>query len=235
MKIGLLADIHSNLQALEAVVKEARAEMIEHFVVAGDFIGYYLYPSEVIDLVSNLPLSAVKGNHEELLSSVVDGKKNLEEINILQQAGVEKAIKTFQARHYDFIRSLVHPNIVLLGGRRVLVCHGHPRDIDKYVYPNQLDSFCAEEFLEDFDLVVMGHTHYPALQNCYGGTVVVNPGSVGQQRSGVLGAHWATYNCITAEVEFKTTEYDICSVQSELSKVLPEEAHYLVDVLGREK
>ncbi len=65
MRFAIFSDIHSNLEALEAVMADARQRRCTHFVCLGDVVGYNANPGECIQLVRELDCPAVKGNHDE--------------------------------------------------------------------------------------------------------------------------------------------------------------------------
>ena len=65
MRFAIFSDIHSNLEALEAVMADARQRRCTHFVCLGDVVGYNANPSECIQLIRELDCPAVKGNHDE--------------------------------------------------------------------------------------------------------------------------------------------------------------------------
>lgn len=52
MKFALISDIHGNIEALEAVVNDARARGLERFLCLGDVAGYGPNPAECVDLVT---------------------------------------------------------------------------------------------------------------------------------------------------------------------------------------
>src|SRR5437879_11466960 len=65
MRFAIFSDIHSNLEALEAVVADARRRRCTHFVCLGDVVGYNANPSECIEVIRKLDCPVVKGNHDE--------------------------------------------------------------------------------------------------------------------------------------------------------------------------
>src|SRR5216117_428486 len=65
MRFAILSDIHANLEALEAVLADARGRRCTHFVCLGDVVGYNANPRECIERVRELDCPVVKGNHDE--------------------------------------------------------------------------------------------------------------------------------------------------------------------------
>ena len=70
MRFAILSDIHSNLEALEAVLADARAQSCTQFVCLGDVVGYNANPSECVKIIQELECPVVKGNHDEQASIV---------------------------------------------------------------------------------------------------------------------------------------------------------------------
>src|SRR3712207_913495 len=65
MRYAVLSDIHANLEALEATLKDARAAGCERFVCLGDVVGYNANPRECVARIRELECPVVKGNHDE--------------------------------------------------------------------------------------------------------------------------------------------------------------------------
>ena len=65
MKVALISDIHSNLEALEAVLADIRKLEIEEIVCLGDIVGYAADPGPCLDRVMELKCPVLKGNHDE--------------------------------------------------------------------------------------------------------------------------------------------------------------------------
>src|SRR5439155_3279073 len=65
MRFAILSDIHANLEALEAVLADARERKCTHFLCLGDVVGYNANPRECIERVRELDCPVVKGNHDE--------------------------------------------------------------------------------------------------------------------------------------------------------------------------
>ena len=65
MKVAILADIHANIHALDAVLADCEKEAVSHFIVAGDLVGYYYWPQQVIQrLMHKTHITCIRGNHE---------------------------------------------------------------------------------------------------------------------------------------------------------------------------
>ena len=231
MIVGLLGDIHGNHHALQAVLSAARSADVEKLLVTGDLIGYYFWPERVLDLLDSWDKVIVRGNHEQMLADVREHPDSLAQIESRYGSGLRLAMEQLPQIPLDWLTSLPHPLNVTLGGVDALVCHGTPWDIDEYVYPE-----AAGQSLErcgdlNVRLLVLGHTHYPMVK-VVNGITVVNPGSVGQPRNSIPGAHWAVWDTARMAIDLRCEKYDYQQVVAE-SRVRHPELPYLANVLSR--
>src|SRR5437763_15852784 len=68
MRFAIFSDIHANLEALEAVLSDARERQCTHFICLGDIVGYNANPRECVKIVRDLDCPTGKGNHDEQAS-----------------------------------------------------------------------------------------------------------------------------------------------------------------------
>src|SRR5215210_4617891 len=68
MRFGIFGDIHANLEGLHAVLADAEAQQCTHYVCLGDVVGYNANPHECLEIVRNMEIPVVKGNHDEQAS-----------------------------------------------------------------------------------------------------------------------------------------------------------------------
>lgn len=231
MKIGLLGDIHGNALALRAVLESARAKGVERLCLTGDFVGYYYHPDEVLDMLASWPNHAVRGNHEAMLFDVIESPVRLAPIEDKYGSGLRQALHRLTDDHLAWLRSLPERATIEISGVRILLAHGAPWDGDCYLYPDAADENWSRVADENFDLVVLGHTHY-RFQHRVGRTLIVNPGSVGQARDRIVGAAWAIFDSEDMVCEQLTEPYDISVVVEEARTNDPGKL-YLQEVLTR--
>lgn len=231
MKVALLGDIHGNALALSAVLSAAKAAEVERLLITGDLVGYYFEPLNVLEQLGHWQRDVVRGNHEEMLSKARTDPSFLVAVSARYGSGLGVALEQLNERQLDEVCGLPHPLELTIGGSRVLLCHGSPWDINQYVYPDasqELLERCAES---SFDLVVMGHTHYPMIQRIRS-TLLINPGSVGQPRNRKPGASWALFDTESGAVELRTEQYDVAFLVDECRR-RHSELPYLSEVLLR--
>ncbi len=231
MKIGILGDIHGNKFALDAVLRSATADGIDQLLVTGDFVGYYFEPRRVLELLSEWRFEAVRGNHEIMLSRSRFDPSYLMEVDRRYGSGVRIALEQLSEQQLDEVCGLSHPAELEIDGIRILLCHGSPWDVDQYVYPDSDPTLMERCGSGKFDLVVMGHTHYPLVKQ-QGATLLVNPGSVGQPRNRRPGAAWAIFDTADRTVEMRSESYDPADLVRECRLRHPE-LPYLSEVLLR--
>ena len=229
-RVLLLSDIHANLPALEAVLKDAgeRVAFSEVWCL-GDVVGYGGQPNEVVDLLQTLPkLSMVKGNHE----AAATGEISIENFNPTAGAATVWTQRNLREDVAEFLTALP----VMTVRQNVTLCHGTPRNpIWEYMFTSRT----ADLNLQHFDTVgcVHGHTHVPSIfgrtdarewtvQQAADGETheldfqrwYINPGSVGQPRDLDPRASYAILDLgdenAHPSIEYHRVEYDIERAQN---------------------
>lgn len=195
MRIGLISDIHSNLPALEAVLDSMPS--VDALVCAGDVVGYYTWPAACVDVLRRRSVPTVMGNHDRAIAEASAFR-----FGGSARAGLEVSDEDLEADQRDWLARLPDDRVLFDG--RLRVVHGHPRDPDRYTYPEEV----TDTILLDEPLLVLGHTHIQFEQRLDSG-VVVNPGSVGQPRDGDPRAAFAVVDLDTLEVTTHRVDYDI--------------------------
>ncbi|MEW5805921.1 MAG: metallophosphoesterase family protein [Acidobacteriota bacterium] len=229
MKYFLLSDIHSNLEALDAVLENARSRGEGEFVVLGDIVGYGANPNEVIARVRDLkPIVMIRGNHEK----VIAGWEEEDEFNAAAQAAVKWTQDSLTEENRDFIRSLPGGPIGIHD--EVLASHGTPIDEDDYLF-SEYDAMNIFKKI-DFRICFFGHTHFPMVFALDGETLyyyspgkgnvkvkieeglryLINPGSIGQPRDRIPDASYAIYESESKMVSFIRVPYDVDKAKAKI-------------------
>ena len=231
VKVALLGDIHGNAAALAAVLADARDAGAGFLCVTGDLVGYYYDPAGVIALLSAWPFACVRGNHEDLVLASACNPAEHDRVRAKYGSGIDHAL-ALPVRDLAWLAALPVTASLMLGGRRILLCHGSPWDTDRYIYPDADLSTLTR--LDEFghEMIVLGHTHWRKTWQI-GGTLVVNPGSTGQPRDRIPGAAWALLDTDTLAVEHRIARYDVAALVAEASARDPD-LPYLSKVLVRE-
>ena len=204
MKVGLIADVHANLPALEAVLDDMPP--VDDVVCAGDVVGYNPWPAACLDRVREVASVTVQGNHDATVETPERYRANR-----MAEAGLAHAKAELSEPQLAWLRTL--PRTARVGDGFLLV-HSHPspeRD-GAYVYPESFPTL--ERYLDDAEGVVLGHTHVQAAESIGDGRLVVNPGSVGQPRDGDPDAAYAVLDTGGKHVDLHRVAYDRDRVRS---------------------
>jgi len=128
MRYLALTDIHSNLEALDAVLRASAAQRYDAVLVLGDLVGYGADPNAVVDCVRKLGTRAiVRGNHDKVAS----GLDNAEDFNPMAKAAARWTRESLTPQNLDYLRDLPAGPVVV--DVAIEICHGSPLDEDLYV------------------------------------------------------------------------------------------------------
>ena len=209
MRVGVIADVHANLPALEAVLDDLPP--VDALICAGDVVGYNPWPGACVDALRERGVQTVMGNHDRML---VTGGNFAG--NHMARAGIDHARAVLTDGQRAWLAGLP-PERRLFDGRLRLV-HGHPDDPDRYTYP---ESF-GPDLLGTESVLVLGHTHLQGHDVSSAG-VVLNPGSVGQPRDGDPRAAYAVLDLDDLAVDARRVPYDLDGVKAAIREAgLPE-------------
>lgn len=231
MKLALLADIHGNVDALEAVLAAATRRGATRLLCAGDFVGYYYEPARCLGLLDACRLDAVRGNHENMFRELEEDPSLAASFTHRFGSGLVRAGAQLGAARRDYLRALPSTRELTIEARSILLCHGSPWDTDEYIYPESGDAAFARCAESGADFVIMGHSHCP-LAHPFGDTLLVNPGSVGQPRRGSGDAEWALLDLESGACELLTEPYDRVAVAARARATDPH-FPFLADILDR--
>lgn len=205
MRIGLLSDVHANLPALEAVLRDMPP--VDTIVCAGDVVGYNPMPEACVERIREVASTTVQGNHDRTVETPVRYAGNH-----MAHAGLELALEELSEGQLDWLREL--PESTTIGDGEFLLVHSRPEHRGEYVYPDQFADLRA--FLDEYDGVVLGHTHVQGKAHV-DGRLVVNPGSVGQPRDDDSRAAYAVLDTDESDAELRRVHYDIDRVHHEIA------------------
>ena len=233
MRALILSDIHSNIEALDAVLDAVPQDAYDQLLVLGDLVGYGASPNEVIDRIYDLePDVLIRGNHDKVASGV-------EPPHQFNQVAAEAAtwtLSTLTDANRERVATL--PAGPASVDETVEVCHGTPFDENVYIF----DEDDARKALASASRRVcfFGHTHLPVAFSPADNRVdvvipelgateptvitlderrryLINPGSVGQPRDGDPRAAYAIYDGSEARVELRRMAYRVDIAQEKIS------------------
>ncbi len=231
MRSLVVSDLHSNAEALKAVINRVRRKKFHRVICLGDFVGYGAQPNQVLDTMRNWKATKlyIRGNHDR----VVAGHEEGEQFNNAAKVAAHWTREHLSAPNRRFLEKLPLGPIEQDG---MLVCHGAPHDEDEYVFHDGharqiLDATVAR-------VILFGHTHLPVIfamdrhGRVFGGVVtgetivrldpeyryLINPGSVGQPRDRNPAASFALFDSGKMTVQFFRAAYDVGKTQASILK-----------------
>jgi len=219
LKIGLIADPHSNLTALQAVL--GHMPRVNAILCAGDLVGYGAEPNEVVELSRSKGVRSVLGNHD--YGAVT---RDTSTFNPWASNALLWTADTLSEENAKYLRGLPERMRVNLGGKRIYIVHGSPRDpLFEYVLPDISNSDLLGLVRDvEADIIVLGHTHVP-MSRAIGGKLVLNPGGLGQPRDRDPRASYMVIRVgDEVEVKLERVEYDVRRAADRISSAgLPSE------------
>jgi predicted phosphodiesterase len=227
MRCLVLSDIHSNLEAFEAVLDDAGP--VEQVWCLGDVVGYGPDPNGCIDLLKSLPHVCIAGNHDWATL----GKLDLRDFNPDAREANLWNRQQLTPANLAYLEALPQ---TLVQGQFTLI-HGSPRHpIWEYVLYASTAQINFEYFNTPFCFV--GHTHAPVIFGLYNmdGTqrcealvppindpiglgperLILNPGSVGQPRDGDPRASYVLLDPEALTVEYRRVVYPVEKTQAKM-------------------
>ena len=242
MRYLLISDLHSNLEALQAVIEAANGKY-ERIVCCGDLVGYGADPNPVVDWVRANVSVVVRGNHDKACVGI----DSAEDFNDAARASAAWTQAQLTLENRDYLIQL--PKGPCDVDQEFAILHGSPRDEDQYIH----DLYTADQVFDRLPdvLTFFGHTHLQGgfyrrvalvekplpqeeswenniqkftvakivsqkVELKAGETYFINPGSVGQPRDRDPRAACAIYDT-EGYVEFYRTKYD---VESAMRKIM---------------
>ena len=231
MRIAIISDIHSNLQALNASYKALQEIGYDTLICLGDVIGYGPRPIECIDFMRNHDILCIRGNHDHYvtLPSVQ------EQIQPAAADVIKWTKETIRDDQLEWLNNLpLH-----LKYQGMTFVHASLEDNDGSFWPYILDSRTAllHFFAQDTEVGFFGHTHIPLLFTLNGRQHIkieilkqselnepdatkflINPGSVGQPRDFDTRSSAAIFDTEKKHVQIVRAEYNIEQTQKEISE-----------------
>lgn len=231
MKYLIISDLHSNLEALTAVLASVKRKKFDRILVLGDLVGYGASPNQVVDAVRKAKSSVViRGNHDKVASGIESGE-NFNRAALRSAQWTQKKLTTDNRAYLEHL-----PMGPMMVDDEILVSHGTPLDEDAYLF-SDYDAYEVFQVM-DFELCFFGHTHLPVIyavnnQRLYtfrpnghrvrldllpGYKYLINPGSVGQPRDKNPMASFAIYDSQRHSITFKRVEYSVPRTQDRIMK-----------------
>jgi predicted phosphodiesterase len=226
MRIGVISDVHANLEALEAVLAHLDGEAPDQVVCLGDFVGYGPDPNTCVERLRPRLRAAVLGNHDQ----AAVGARPIDDFNLFAQEAIAWTQQALSEDARAFLAGL--PLRQEVDG--LLLVHGSPRQpVDEYV----LHARTARASFVDqpFQIALVGHTHQPAVFEESNHRVstkgllpgvpfvlrasrryIINVGSVGQPRDGDPRAAYVIFDIEASSATLHRVTYPIEETQRKM-------------------
>ncbi len=219
MKAAIFSDIHANLEAFQACLKDAEAMRADILLSTGDLVGYGPNPEEVVTLARSVGLKSVMGNHDHAINNTGDEKC----FNPHVRSVLAITRKLLSADSLDFLAGLP----LTMEQAEAFLVHGFPpASFKTYLFMVPPRGIARVLSSIKQELVIVGHTHelvhyrlsrkkqlasLPLIQ----GKVflepdarhLVNAGSVGQPRDGDYRAKYLIWDTDSREMEVRFCDY----------------------------
>ncbi len=226
MRCAILADVHGNLEALEAVLADIDNRRIDKLFFVGDIVGYGADPQSCIELLANIANICVAGNHDRAAVGLTD-------ISYFNPAAKQAVLWTksqLNEPHKEYLRGL---NLTVVSIDNIRLVHGSPYEPQNwhYIFSENEAALNFNYFNEQ--ICFIGHSHRPAIfiqntdKKCSkhtdnriklqaGCKYIINVGSVGQPRDNNPKSCYGIYDDLNKEVELIRTAYDINKAQQKI-------------------
>ncbi len=227
MRLAVIADIHSNREALDSVLARIDQEGVEAILNLGDLVGYNASPNECLELLQDRNFWSLAGNHDLALLD----PERAQNFNIIAYQALMWCRQQIRPEFLEFLQGL--PLLREAPGS-FLACHGTPSNPDTYIAYHFQGKRVLKDLLNHPQLRVcfFGHTHRRALwyRDIRGKVALrpiapttmklspeehylINPGSVGQPRDGNPEAAYAIFDDQEFSIQFKSAPYDVRGAQ----------------------
>lgn len=211
MKIAIVSDIHANLAALEAFPEEH----YDQLWCLGDLVDYGPMPHEVIQRVRDVATVTVRGNHDHAVGFSVDPQCS-PPFKKLATDTKQYTEKVCTSEDIEFLKGLPIQREVSVNSTRFYLVHAMPTDPLFGYCPEQSKRWQKEIEWINADVLVVGHTHTPFIRRV-GKTLIVNPGSLGQPKTGRSLACYALWE--DGEISLKEYEYPLIDTAREIRQM----------------
>jgi predicted phosphodiesterase len=223
MKYAILGDIHANLEALQAVLKDAEEQGVTHYACTGDVVGYNADPKACLQLIRNLKCTTVQGNHDYYTAC----NESMELFTPMAQKSIRWTRKQLSPFERKYLRHL--PMIVDI--ENFTIVHSSLNNPHRWNYIFKKKAADAN-FRNQFNQVCFfGHTHVPlafirgkttekgfyeTLNVRPGVQYLVNVGSVGQPRDRNPKTAYVIYDLEEQTITMRRLDYDIAETQKKI-------------------
>ena len=194
MKIVIISDLHGNHEALRAFSEE-----YDELWVLGDLVNYGPEPGAVVNFVRANAAVVVRGNHDHSIGYDEDPRCT-PRYQKMAETTRRYTASVLDPKQKDYLRQLPLNAELKRNNTRFYLCHAKPSDPLYGYCPEDSQEWPLELNRVDRDVLLVGHTHTPFIRRI-GNRVVVNPGSLGQPKTGKPDACYAVWENATFQLK----------------------------------
>ncbi len=225
----VISDIHGNYPALQHVLD--KAESYDEILVLGDLVDYGPMPGEVIDALKGIGARVIRGNHDHAVAYGVDCRcgEATHWLSVWFRENI--TFKLLSRNDRKYLGSLPYHETINVEWAIIEAVHGAPRNmLYAYLHPWLSDDEVCSLISKPVRLkgggkrcgpgkiFLVGHTHYQFARYVRG-SLVLNPGSVGQPRDGDPRAGYALIDMNSGEIRLGRVKYPVDRVINKLEKL----------------
>ena len=228
-RVAVFSDVHSNLEALEAVLADIRGCDIEQFVCLGDIVGSAAHPAECLELIRALNCPLVRGDQDSAVCQEDDDST----IPSGLLPGIKYSRRNLSGEQKTYLADLP---LTYMRGRSEFV-HASLEDPGSWICVLNSTDALAHFEMQELPLCFCGHTREPAVwvpsrrgmlsypttglvRLPEGGKTLVNVGSVGQPGDGNPLAGYVVFDEAANTIEFRRVAYDIEKTSGKIAAAL---------------
>jgi len=221
MRVALLADLHANLPALEAILAHAQQQGVEAIWNLGDLVGYGAFPEEVVQRLRQHYALSTLGRYDRQVLRFKKRKEKWHRSKGLEEyLALEYAYEQLSGKSHKYLRFLSEEIRMQVRGKRVLLTHGAPGVEDGCLAADTPEKQLAKLGREaKADLILCGCAHEPFARSVEG-VWFINPGSAGLPTDGDPRAAYAVLEVSPEESQIfpHRVEYDVERLVDELNR-----------------
>jgi predicted phosphodiesterase len=224
-RLALLGGIYSNYLALAATLQHVRRRGADLAWCLGDLGGFGPHPDRAAEILRGWEIPMLRGNYDDSIAceraDCACGYTDPRD-NAFAQISYDYTFANTAPGHREWMRTLPEQQRLEIAGRRVLLCHGSPRQVNEFLW----ESACSDAFLEwlcdrhGADVIACAHSGLPWHRKLPSGRHVVNAGAIGRPANDGRAEVW--YAALELDddvrVEFRPVGYDIETLAREMAR-----------------
>lgn len=232
MRLALIGGVYSNHLALGAVLADIRDAGADATWCLGDLGGFGPHPDRAIERLRSAGVPSLRGNYD---ASIGAGRSDCgcgytdPRDNHFAQISYDYTLARTSAEHRSWMRDLPETQRFEAAGRRVLLCHGSPRQVNEFLWDSTASDAFLEWLCESYaaDVILCAHTGLHWHRRLPSGRHVINAGAIGRPpNDGTPRIRYARIemNPQRLDVSFRAVDYDHAALACEMeAERLPQE------------